>query len=63
MVSNLICIYHSFINHKIKVMLEKFRNQEVQKPQAIYGGKDIVIEDDVILLKADIVVDDIIDGA
>ncbi len=42
-------------------MLEKFRNQEIQKPQAIYGGKDIVIAPDVIL-KADIVVDDFIDG-
>jgi hypothetical protein len=41
-------------------MLEKFKKQEIQKPQAIYGG-NVIIEDNV-LLKEDIVVDDLIDG-
>ncbi len=43
-------------------MLEKFRKQEIKKLQTIYGGNDILI-DDIVLLKKDIVVDDIIDGA
>ena len=41
-------------------MLEKFENDKINNLQVIYGGKDIIIEDDVV--GKSIVTEDIIDG-